>query len=306
MLLIILAFIQIGLESSSSNTKVFIYNTDTLFTCNRNAIFVSYSSGLNFLTVSVGKHYSSIIYNYEKGIFTSYGSFLKDSAISFSNFYASLKTPSKLLEFFYEKDGEYDTILKGGKFIGATARFSWPQKGIELVNSGKYGLDSKEPCFSFTLSSNSPTLSIFFSVMFEEGNHVLSSLVTHNIPVSKDIYLENTLNILSKNARFQSLVGANKMKTGMFLEADFNEKYILPGLASNIFVATQNLNFMFLLYGGYKWYKDTFFNTNTPHVETNGNLSFTFYGISLGITGALILEKETKSFYLTSCIAKDF
>ncbi len=306
LLFLILSLFRIGLEGSASNSRVFIYNTDTVFTSNRKAVFLSYLKDLNYFTLSLGKNYRDIEYNYENGVFSSYGSFMKDSSINFTNFYVSFKMPSKLLEFFYEKDGKYDTILKGGRYIGLSANLTWDNRGIEFTYSGKYGIDSKEPVFSFVLSSIHPAFSLFINGIFEKGNYMLLSSLTHSIFITKSTQLENSLNLYLNNIKLQTLFGLNYAKMGLFMEIDDNEDYFLKGLAFYMLVAKRYLNFMLDSEIGYKSYQDTFFNTNTMHFETDGNITFNIYGIRLGLTGAIILEKESNNFYITSSIAKEF
>lgn len=295
-----------GLESSISNSKIFIFNTDTVFTSNREAVFVSYYRDLNFFTLSLGKNYGSIAYNYENGVFTSYGSFMKDSSVEYSNFYVSLNTLGKLCVFFFEKDGKYDTILKGGKYIGLYTNLLWEKKGIEFTYGGKYGIDSKEPVFSFTLNSTTLGFSVLLNSTFEKGNYIFLSSLTHNVSLKKGIQVENSLNMFSNNIKIQSLLGSSRFKAGVFGEIDNNEDYFLKGFTFDLLNVQNYVSLLLNSQLGYKTYKDTFFNANTMHFEASGNVTFNIHGISIGATGAVILEKDSKNFYITSSIAKEF
>ncbi len=304
--LLLFALIRIGLENSISNTSVFIYNADTVFATTQRSVFVSFYKDLNFFNVALGKQYFGLQYNYEKGVFTSYGSIIKDTTVNYTSFFASLKNNTGMFEWFLEREGKYDTLTEGGNYIGFAYHLDWPKHGIMFQHTIKYGINSGEPATSFSLSINAYPFDLLLLGSFTENSRIGVLRGSFSKNLLGYIEWENDMDIFYKTIRIQSLLGLKEIKIGGFLERDINEGYIMPGIAVSTLTTTKNVCVMLLSNTGYKQFKDTFFNSNTPHFDLSGNFSFNLYGFTLGITGTVIYECENKSFYITSYMSKDF
>ena len=305
-LILILAFFRAGFENSRSNTKVFIYNSDTVYTTNQNSIFISLFSDINSIQLYLGKKYFNVQYNYEKGIFESYGNILKDSSTNYTDLTFLLRTPDRMLDVFFSKEGEYDTITQGGRFIGITYHFNWPENAIQFQHTIKYGFDAKKPESSFNLSVMSGKLSLFILGAFTHKETVLATKASYTHAIYKNLKFEQDIEFLYNNLRVQPLFGAKGIMIGPFLETDFNENYVMPGLNLTSIMSGQYVSLILVGNIAHKTYRDTFFNTNTYHMDLSGNFSFTYKGFALGITGATVVESDNKSFYAIITIAREF
>ncbi len=305
-LLFILTFIRAGFESSRANTRVFIYNTDTVFTSTRNSAFISLFSDLNSFYLSLGKKYYNIQYNYENGIFESYGNIIIDSFTHYSDITVLIHSHNRMLDIFMSKEGSYDTLMAGGKFMGLAYHFDWAQHGIHFQHTLKYGFDTRKPESSFDLSIISGNLSLFILGSFTGEEAVFVSKTSYTRKITNNIELEQDVEYFYNTLRIQPRIGTNSFLIGPFLERDDNEGYTMPGINFSYLTNTNFFSIMLICSSGYKNYKDTFFNTNTYHLDISGNLSFTYNGFTLGISGTAIVERENKSYYIVSTIAKEF